>query len=68
MPPSVLRTLPFGTGVLLLRHTRPVVIDLAAWPDRADADALRAGRRRVESASATSTPSTATTETGTEDS
>ena len=66
MPPSVLRTLPFGTGVLLLRHTRPVVIDLAAWPDRADADALRNGRTKVEGANATSTPPTTTT--GTEDS
>ena len=26
-----LRTLPFGTGVLLLRSARPVVLDLAAW-------------------------------------
>ncbi|MFZ5872316.1 MAG: type IV secretory system conjugative DNA transfer family protein, partial [Actinomycetota bacterium] len=44
MPPSVLRTLPFGTGVLLLRHARPVVIDLQAWPDRPDAERLVAGR------------------------
>jgi type IV secretory pathway TraG/TraD family ATPase VirD4 len=50
MPPSVLRTLPFGTGVLLLRHTRPVVIDLGAWTARRDADALRADQKRVEAA------------------
>ena len=54
MPPSVLRTLPFGTGVLLLRHARPVVIDLQAWPDRSDADRLRAGRAEVEAATAAS--------------
>lgn len=54
MPPSVLRTLPFGTGVLLLRHARPVVIDLQAWPGRPDADQLRAGRAKVEAATATS--------------
>ena len=52
MPPSVLRTLPFGTGVLLLRQTRPVVIDLNPWPRRPDAAALRAGQQRVEAATA----------------
>jgi type IV secretory pathway TraG/TraD family ATPase VirD4 len=50
MPPSVLRTLPFGTGVLLLRHTRPVVIDLGAWTARRDAAALRADQQQVEAA------------------
>lgn len=50
MPPSVLRTLPFGTGVLLLRHTRPVVIDLGAWTARRDAPALRADQQQVEAA------------------
>jgi type IV secretion system protein VirD4 len=50
MPPSVLRTLPFGTGVLLLRHTRPVVIDLRPWPSRPDANRLHAGRTLVETA------------------
>src|SRR5450830_607055 len=53
MPPSVLRTLPFGTGVLLLRQTRPVVIDLCGWPTRPDADALRAGQKTVAAATAT---------------
>ncbi len=52
MPPSVLRTLPFGTGVLLLRHTRPLVLDLQGWPDRADAPELLTGRRAVEQATA----------------
>ena len=52
MPPSVLRTLPFGTGVLLLRQTRPVVIDLCGWPTRPDADALSAGQKTVEAATA----------------
>lgn len=50
MPPSVLRTLPFGTGVLLLRHTRPVVIDLEPWTARRDAAALRADQQAVEGA------------------
>ena len=52
MPPSVLRTLPFGTGVLLLRQSRPVVIDLCGWPARPDADRLRADQQAVETATA----------------
>uniref|UniRef100_UPI00181E232F type IV secretory system conjugative DNA transfer family protein n=1 Tax=Sporichthya sp. TaxID=65475 RepID=UPI00181E232F len=52
MPASVLRTLPFGTAVLLLRHTRPTVIDLAPWTQRADADELRAGQAAIEADSA----------------
>lgn len=50
MPPDVLRTLPFGTGVLLLRQARPVVIGLAPWTARRDAEALQAGQRAVEAA------------------
>jgi len=49
MPPSVLRTLPFGTAVLLLRHARPAVVDLQAWVDRPDARQLSADRASVES-------------------
>ena len=48
MPPAVLRTLPFGTGVLLLRHTRPAVIDLQPWPSRPDGPSLQADRERIE--------------------
>ena len=58
MPPSVLRTLPFGTGVLLLRHTRPLVLDLQGWPDRPDAARLTEGRRAVEAATAGNAPLT----------
>ena len=58
MPPSLLRTLPFGTGVLLLRHTRPAVVDLQPWPARPDAAVLAAGRRAVEAASAGTAPLT----------
>ena len=52
MPPAVLRTLPFGTGVALLRHSRPALVDLAPWTARRDADALRADQARVEGAAA----------------
>jgi type IV secretion system protein VirD4 len=56
MPPSVLRTLPFGTGILLLRQTRPLVLDLQGWPDRKDAGRLVQGRQAVEAATAGSAP------------
>jgi hypothetical protein len=48
----VLRTLPFGTAVLLLRHTRPVVVDLLPWTQRRDADELATHRSDVEAAMA----------------
>ncbi|MGE3796032.1 MAG: hypothetical protein AB7I38_19195, partial [Dehalococcoidia bacterium] len=52
LPPAVLRTLPFGSAVLLLRHARPAIIDLAPWPSRPDAAALTAGQQRIEAATA----------------
>ncbi len=55
MQASVLRTLPFGTGVLLLRQTKPTVIDLHPWTARRDAAVLRADREAVEHATATET-------------
>ena len=48
MDTSRLRTLPFGTGVLLLRTAPPIVLDLQAWTARRDATALRDGRAVVE--------------------
>jgi type IV secretory pathway TraG/TraD family ATPase VirD4 len=35
LPPDMLRTLPFGTAVLLLRTTRPILLDLHPYTDRA---------------------------------
>lgn len=48
MDTSRLRTLPFGTGVLLLRSAAPIVLDLQPWPSRPDAAALTAGRLGIE--------------------
>lgn len=48
MDTARLRTLPFGTGVLLLRTAPPIVLDLLAWTDRRDAPALRQHRTGVE--------------------
>ncbi len=48
LPPDVLRTLPFGTGVVMLRTARPIITSLRPWPSRADAKQLRADRGEVE--------------------
>ena len=48
MPPDVIRTLPFGTGLILLRAAPPIVAKLRAWTGRRDSDVLRAQRAAVE--------------------
>jgi len=48
LPPEVLRTLPFGTALMLLRHTPPAVLTLQPWTKRPDADQLAADRALVE--------------------
>ena len=48
MPPETIRTLPFGTGLVLLRSAPPLVTDLSPWTTRPDATALRTERSGVE--------------------
>ena len=48
LPPDRIRTLPFGTGITLLRSAPPIVTDLRAWPDRGDAAQLRSDRTELE--------------------
>ena len=48
MPPEVIRTLPFGTALVLLRSAPPLVTDLRPWTARKDADELRQQRTQVE--------------------
>ena len=48
LPPDVLRTLPFGTGVVMLRTARPIVTDLRPWSRRRDAAQLRQDRAEIE--------------------
>jgi type IV secretory pathway TraG/TraD family ATPase VirD4 len=48
MDSSRLRTLPFGTGVLLLRAARPILLDLRSWKTRKNAAVLRADQARLE--------------------
>ena len=48
LPPAKLRTLPFGTAVLLLRAASPIALTLRPWTRRPDADRLRADRVATE--------------------
>lgn len=50
LPPEVIRTLPFGTALVLLRSAPPVVTELRPWTARCDAATLRGQRAQVESA------------------
>ena len=48
MPPETIRTLPFGTGLVLLRSAPPVVTDLRPWTARSDAGQIASDRAAVE--------------------
>ncbi|MFT4264092.1 MAG: TraM recognition domain-containing protein [Nocardioides sp.] len=48
MPPETIRTLPFGTGLALLRSAPPLVADLRPWTARSDAEQIRRDRAKVE--------------------
>lgn len=50
LPPEVIRTLPFGTALVLLRSAPPVVTELRPWTARRDAALVRAQRADVEAA------------------
>ncbi|MCB2177840.1 MAG: TraM recognition domain-containing protein [Actinomycetales bacterium] len=52
MPPSALRTLPLGSAIVLLRHTKPALLSLQPWTARADVNELRAGQVAIERAAA----------------
>ncbi|CEG92492.1 Putative uncharacterized protein [Propionibacterium freudenreichii subsp. freudenreichii] len=48
LPPDRIRTLPFGTGITMLRSAPPIVTDLRAWHSRQDAAQLRSDRAELE--------------------
>jgi len=48
MPPDTIRTLPFGTALLLLRAAPPIVTRLRTWTSRADAKQLQDDRASIE--------------------
>lgn len=50
LEPGRLRTLPFGTAILLLRSARPILLTLRPWFKRKDAKILQANRRELEEA------------------
>jgi len=50
MPPEAIRTLPFGTALVLLRSAPPVVTELRPWTARRDAEELRVERTAIEAA------------------
>lgn len=50
MPPETIRTLPFGTALVLLRSSAPVVTDLLAWTTRQDSERIRTERSEIEEA------------------
>jgi type IV secretory pathway TraG/TraD family ATPase VirD4 len=50
MPPDTIRTLPFGTALVLLRSAPPIVTRMTTWTSRRDATQLRADRAGIEQA------------------
>lgn len=46
--PDAIRSLPFGTALVLLRATRPIVVDMARWADRPDGRQLVADKAEIE--------------------
>ncbi|SCQ61957.1 Hypothetical protein PFR_JS9-2_1244 [Propionibacterium freudenreichii] len=48
MPPDTIRTLPFGTALVLLRSAAPIVTRMRTWTTRTDAPQLRADRSSIE--------------------
>ncbi len=48
LPPDALRTLPFGTGIIMLRSARPIMTSLHPWTKRPDAPVLTADRKALE--------------------
>lgn len=48
MPPDQLRTLDFGTAIVMLRSARPIITRLSPWTNRDDAPLLTEQRSGVE--------------------
>jgi len=56
MPPDTIRTLPFGTGLIMLRAAPPIIASLRMWTVRPDAKTLRANREEIEGLMRAPTP------------
>lgn len=44
----MIRRLPFGRALLVLRSARPIVLRMTAWEDRPDGDEIKHRRAQVE--------------------
>lgn len=47
MDPARVREMPFGTGVLMLRTAKPMLLDLIKWSDRRDNAALNSDKAEL---------------------
>ncbi|GAB2647018.1 type IV secretory system conjugative DNA transfer family protein [Kribbella swartbergensis] len=47
LPPDVIRTLPFGTGILLARTAPPILLKMTPWTERPDASDIRRSIERA---------------------
>lgn len=56
LPPDLLRTMPFGTGVVMLQAARPIITKLQPWTTRPDAAQLRTDRAEIEALLRSATP------------
>lgn len=61
LEPSALRTLPFGSAILLMKSAPPIALNLSPWTSRKDAKALTADRDEVEASIRTSHADSTTT-------
>jgi len=48
LDPAMIRRLPFGAALLLLRSARPIVMRMQRWEDRRHGAALKAARLEIE--------------------
>ncbi|BDZ61101.1 hypothetical protein Lsed01_02503 [Demequina sediminis] len=48
MPPNIIRTLPYGTSLVLLRNAPPIITRMREWTARRDARTLKSDRAAVE--------------------
>lgn len=48
LPADAIRSIPFSVGLVLLRSTAPIVVDLQSWSERADGAQLHSDQRAVE--------------------
>ncbi|EYT56576.1 type VI secretion protein [Leucobacter sp. UCD-THU] len=48
LPADLIRSLPFGTGAIVLRSARPIIANLRSWTDRTESRELQNARAEIE--------------------